>query len=58
MDKEQKNLDQQEAPLKNTDNAFVKVNSDGKPEMPVDEQQQQEEASLEQERKEAMSERD
>lgn len=27
-------LEEQEAPLKNTDNAFVKVNRDGSPEMP------------------------
>jgi hypothetical protein len=34
MDKKQINLEEQEAPLKNTDNAFVQVNSDGSPLMP------------------------
>ena len=28
-------LREQEAPLKNTDNAFVRVNKDGHPEMPL-----------------------
>lgn len=30
-------LNEQEAPEKNTDNAFVKVGRDGQPEMPEDE---------------------
>ena len=30
-------LREQEAPLKNTDNAFVRVNKDGHPEMPLTE---------------------
>ena len=34
MDKEQTRLEEQLAPLKNTDNAFVKVNEDGTPVMP------------------------
>ena len=33
MDKN-KNLEEQEAPEKNTDNAFVRVREDGKPEIP------------------------
>jgi hypothetical protein len=33
MDKEHIQLNEQEAPEKNTDAAFVKVNSDGKPVM-------------------------
>jgi hypothetical protein len=36
MDKEHIQLDEQEAPEKNTDAAFVKVNSDGKPVMEPD----------------------
>jgi hypothetical protein len=40
MDKNQEHknteLQEQEAPLKNTDNAFVKVGEDGKPHMPED----------------------
>ena len=35
MDKKEINLEPQEAPEKNTDKAFVRVNADGKPEMPV-----------------------
>jgi hypothetical protein len=31
---EQKKFPEQEAPAKNTDNAFVKVNKDGSPQMP------------------------
>lgn len=42
-------LEEQEAPLKNTDNAFVKVSRDGSPEMPEVEKE-------EDEKKEGMSE--
>jgi|GEM_PF-2584089 len=51
----------QEAPLKNTDNAFVQVSSDGSPSIPQNNnegEQQNDEALAEQQRKEAMSERD
>jgi hypothetical protein len=34
MEKEKENLQEQEAPLKNTDNAYVKVGKDGAPEFP------------------------
>ena len=34
MDKNEKDLQEQEAPLKNTDKAFVKVNEDGSPKIP------------------------
>jgi hypothetical protein len=34
MDKEQEQLQEQDAPLKNTDHAYVKVSEDGSPEMP------------------------
>ena len=36
MDKEQIKLEEQEAPLKNTDRAFVKVSEDGSPVIPRD----------------------
>ena len=59
MDKDQK-LDKQEAPLKNTDNAFVQVSKDGSPAIPdnINNEQSQEDIQAEQQRKEAMSERD
>lgn len=41
MQKEQDKLDVQEAPEKNTDSAFVKVGTDGKPQMPADEKADQ-----------------
>ncbi len=34
MDKKEKQFTEQEAPLKNTDKAFVQVNKDGSPLMP------------------------
>jgi hypothetical protein len=34
MDNNKENLQEQEAPLKNTDNAYVKVGKDGAPEFP------------------------
>ena len=34
MDKNQDNLQEQDAPLKNTDHAFVRVNKDGTPSIP------------------------
>lgn len=37
MDKNEKTLQEQEAPLKNTDDAFVKVSRDGSPNFPLDE---------------------
>ncbi len=43
MDKKNHELQEQEAPLKNTDNAFVKVGDDGKPVMPEEESTVQEE---------------
>ena len=36
MDKKETHLQEQEAPLKNTDNAFVKVNKDGSPSLQND----------------------
>ena len=58
MDNNQKR-EPQEAPLKNTDNAFVQVGADGSPAMPqTNQQDQQEDALAEQQRKEAMTERD
>lgn len=41
MDKNERNLTEQEAPEKNTDHAFVKVGDDGKPVMPVEDKQQE-----------------
>ena len=35
MNKEHEKLEAQDAPEKNTDSAFVKVGTDGKPEMPA-----------------------
>lgn len=37
MDKNEKKFEEQDHPLKNTDNAFVKVGKDGSPEFPTDE---------------------
>lgn len=62
MDKNRDKLKEQDAPLKNTDGAFVKVKTDGSPGMPQsaekDNERMQEEADLEQQRKEALTERD
>jgi hypothetical protein len=41
MDKNERNLTEQEAPEKNTDHAFVKVGDDGKPVMPDDKKERQ-----------------
>lgn len=41
MDKNERNLTEQEAPEKNTDRAFVKVGDDGKPVMPVEDKEGQ-----------------
>jgi hypothetical protein len=41
MNKEHEQFDAQEAPEKNTDSAYVKVGTDGKPEMPVTEKKGQ-----------------
>lgn len=59
MDKDQK-FDKQDAPLKNTDDAFVQVSKDGSPSIPnnLNDEQSQEDIQAEQQRKEAMSERD
>jgi hypothetical protein len=38
MDKNNQNLQEQDAPLKNTDQAFVQVNDDGTSSFPVDEE--------------------
>jgi hypothetical protein len=57
MDKNQK-MEPQEAPLKNTDNAFVQVSKDGSPAIPGNDQISQDDIDAEQQRKEAMSERD
>jgi len=35
MERDENKLQEQEAPLKNTDNAFVQVNKDGTPSMPT-----------------------
>jgi len=60
--KDKDRLQEQDAPLKNTDGAFVKVNRDGTPGLPQsaenNKDQKQEEADLEQKRKEALTERD
>jgi hypothetical protein len=62
MDKNKKILKEQDAPLKNTDKAFVKVKDDGSPEMPKSAEHNKdrlrEEADLEQQRKDALTERD
>lgn len=62
MDKNIDKLKEQDAPLKNTDGAFVKVNKDGSPGMPQSaenkNERMQEEADLEQQRKETLTERD
>lgn len=59
MDKDQNKFKEQEAPEKNTDNAFVQVGKDGSPAIPKTEsKEEKEEALAEQQRKEAMSERD
>jgi hypothetical protein len=65
MEKNENKLKEQDAPLKNTDGAFVKVNTDGSPSMSQtankndnDNERMQEEADLEQQRKEALTERD
>jgi hypothetical protein len=67
MEKNENKLKEQDAPLKNTDGAFVKVNTDGSPAMSQtannndnddNNERMQEEADLEQQRKEALTERD
>jgi hypothetical protein len=62
MDKNKDKFKEQDAPLKNTDRAFVKVNKDGSPGIPQtsenDKERMQQEADLEQQRKEALTERD
>jgi hypothetical protein len=62
MEKNENKLKEQDAPLKNTDGAFVKVNNDGSPSVSQsaqnDNERMQEEADLEQQRKEALTERD
>jgi hypothetical protein len=62
MEKNENKLKEQYAPLKNTDRAFVKVKKDGSPGMPQsaenNNERMQEEADLEQQRKEALTERD
>ena len=40
MEEKKTSLQEQNAPVKNTDNAFVKVRRDGSPEMPVKEKQE------------------
>jgi len=58
MDKDRK-MEPQEAPLKNTDNAFVRVSDDGSPSIPdTASEQPGEDAAAEQQRKEALTERD
>jgi hypothetical protein len=42
MEKNKENLQEQEAPLKNTDNAYVKVGKDGAPEFPDKEKEKEE----------------
>jgi hypothetical protein len=62
MDKNKDRLKEQDAPLKNTDRVFVKVNKDGSPGIPQsaenNKERMEEEADLEQQRKEALTERD
>jgi hypothetical protein len=62
MDKNKDKFKEQDAPLKNTDRAFVKVNKDGSPGIPQsvenNKERMEEEADLEQQRKEALTERD
>lgn len=52
MEDKQKRFEEQEAPLKNTDHAYVQVSEDGSPRMP-----QQESGSEEQEEKRHESDR-
>jgi hypothetical protein len=62
MERNENKLKEQDAPLKNTDKAFVQVDRDGSSHMPKTadnkKDQMQEEADLEQQRKEALTERD
>lgn len=63
MENNKNKLKEQDAPLKNTDGAFVKVSTDGSPAISQtadnsNNEQMQEEADLEQQRKEALTERD
>ncbi|MCU7547663.1 hypothetical protein OCK74_00995 [Chitinophagaceae bacterium LB-8] len=62
MENNKDRLKEQDAPLKNTDRAFVKVNRDGTPGLPQtaenNDDRKQKEADLEQQRKEALTERD
>lgn len=62
MEKNKNKLKEQDAPLKNTDQAFVKVDRGGSPDrrQTADNKkdQMQEEADLEQQRKEALRGRD
>jgi hypothetical protein len=53
MEKNNDRFQEQEAPRKNTDNAFVKVGEDGKPEMPAAENEQQVGAKKEEKEKES-----
>ena len=45
MNKKEENLQEQEAPVKNTDKAFVRVNTDGSPVIPKTEKEKGEEES-------------
>lgn len=47
MDKKHIQLEEQEAPLKNTDKAFVKVNKDGSPSIPGTDEKRHEEKETE-----------
>ncbi len=51
MDRNNERFPQQEAPQKNTDNAFVKVGEDGRPQMGESGQEQPAQASKEEEEK-------
>ena len=47
MERDENKLQEQEAPLKNTDNAFVQVNKDGSPLMPSSNEEKKEETKRE-----------
>jgi hypothetical protein len=49
QNKRQERWQEQKAPLKNTDHAFVKVRKDGSPELPTNEQKNNSESTVKEE---------